>query len=95
MVEPSALLTAWVFNGSRANFPASVFSNRELAEAWILKHRLTGTLTRYPIDQGAYDWSIERGHFTPKKQEHTSPEFIQDFGCASFEHYHYEDGNPA
>jgi len=89
MVEISMV---WVFNGSRANFPAGIFSNREIAEAWISKHRLTGVLTCYPVDHGAYDWSIEQGIFTPKKQEHMSPDFIQKFGCASFDHYHYEDG---
>lgn len=95
MVDISAISSVWIFNGSRANFPAGVFSNRETAEAWILKHRLTGVLTLYPIDQGAYDWSIENGYFTPKKQEHLEPEFIQKFGCASFEHYHFENGFPA
>jgi hypothetical protein len=93
--EISKVSTVWVFNGPQANFPAAIFSNTEAAEALILKHRLTGRLTRYPIDRGAYDWSIDQGHFTPKKPEHSRLEFIQKFGCASFEHHHYEDGGCA
>lgn len=43
----------WVFNGG-GDFPAGVFTTRELAEAWIAKHRLVGVLTKYPLDIGVY-----------------------------------------
>ena len=85
----------WVFNGARAQFPAGVFADLTLAESWVGKHRLTGVLTRYPVDSGAYDWSIKTGIFQAEKPEHSTPDFIQGFGCASFEHYHYEDGELA
>ncbi|MEW6735671.1 MAG: hypothetical protein AB1489_30550 [Acidobacteriota bacterium] len=81
----------WVFNGVRSNFPSAIFSNRELAEDWIKKYQLTGTLTVYPVDISAYEWSIINGYFHPKKDEHFSPEFIGRFS-SGHEHYHYEEG---
>lgn len=52
--------TVWVFNGGRNSFPSGVFSQRELAEEWIRKNKITGTITAYPINQGVYDWAIGR-----------------------------------
>jgi len=54
--------------------------------------RLTGTLTRYPVDQAVYNWAIEGGLFTPKNEKHKSPEFIANFSSATQEHFHFEDG---
>ena len=82
----------WVFNGNGARFPSAVFSSREKAEAWIAAHALSGTLTRYPIDQSVYDWAIEQGYFAPTGERHTTAAFIQNFSSAHQEHYHYEDG---
>lgn len=92
MADMSDIATAWVFNAARSNFPGGVFSTLNAAEVWIQTHGLTGTLTRYPLDQGAYDWAITRGYFTASKPEHRSPEFIGGFSAASQEHYHYENG---
>lgn len=83
---------AWVFNGETANFPSAVFSERKLAEDWIRRHKLTGTLTAYPVDIGAYQWCLEKDYFTPKKESHSTAEFIANFSSASQEHYHYEEG---
>lgn len=82
----------WVFNGVQANFPSGIFSARELAEAWILKYRLTGTLTEYPLDVGMYDYSISKGFFTPKKEEHQTSLFIGKFTDGGMQHFHFEDG---
>ena len=82
----------WVFNGANAQFPSGVFSSRERAEEWIQKHRLTGTLTKYPVDMSVYDWAIENGLFKLKDEENKSAHFIQRFSSAKQEHYHYEDG---
>ncbi len=85
--------TIWVFCGSgHSNFPSGVFSRREIAEAWIKQHSCSGTLTLYPVDQGAYDWAIERGTFRPDKPEHYAPAFIESFSDAAQEHYYYENG---
>ena len=90
-IEGSKVL--WVFNGAGGRFPAGVFTAKELAERWIATHRLSGTLTAYPLDVGAYDWAVEAGLFTPKRDEHSSPEFIGTFTSASQEHFHYENGS--
>ena len=82
----------WVFNGG-GTFPAGVFTTRENAEAWIARHRLTGTLTKYPLDVGLYEWALERGAFKPKRPDQSGPAFVARFSSASLEHYHYTDGD--
>ena len=82
----------WVFSGAEKHFPGGVFTGREYADAWIAKHRLTGTLTRYPLDVGAYDWAIDKGIFRPRKPHESEPKFIGGFSDAGMEHYHYEAG---
>lgn len=81
----------WVFNGRRATFPSGVFSSRESADAWIAKHSLKGTLTKYPLNVGAYEHAIEMEWFTPQKPYQEESEFIGRFTSASQEHHHYED----
>ena len=64
-----------------------------MAESWIQKNRLTGTLTLYPVDVGAYEWAIDNGLFRPNKAHESTSEFIGGFSDARMEHYHYEDGH--
>lgn len=92
MADMSDVTTVWIFNGARSNFPSGVFSILETAETWIRRYSLTGTLTRYPVDESAYDWALSRGYFTISKPEQQSPDFIGRFSAANQEHYHYEDG---
>jgi hypothetical protein len=82
----------WIFSGAKRHFPGGVFTRRDVAESWIGKNRLTGTLTLYPVDVGAYEWAIDKGLFRPKKPHESEPEFIGGFSDAGMEHYHYEDG---
>ena len=82
----------WVFNGADSNFPSGIFADRENAEKWIKKHKLTCTLTLYPINKGVYDWAIEEGIFNPSRDYQNTPAFIQKFSSASQEHYHYLEG---
>lgn len=84
--------SVWVFSGAKSHFPGGIFTKLEVAESWIRRNRLTGTLTLYPVDQGAYEWAIERGLFQPRKPREFTPEFIGGFSAANMEHYHYEDG---
>jgi hypothetical protein len=91
MTDIYGIPTVWVFNGARSNFPSGVFTTREVAETWISKHGLTGTLTRYPLDQGAFDWSVDHGYFKPKRDDQRTAEFIAQFAGGQ-EHYHYEGG---
>ena len=47
----------WVFNGARGTFPGGIFTDLDRAEHWIEEHRLTGTLTAYPLfhlEHGGY-----------------------------------------
>jgi len=81
----------WVFNGNHHKFPSGVFTDKQLAEDWIEKNKLTGTLTAYPINQGVYDWAIEKGYFKPKRDDQKTPSFIANFSSASQEHEHYEN----
>ena len=80
----------WVFNADGARFPGAVFAQRPAAEQWIKQYRLTGTLTLYPLNEGAYDWALRTGNFTPKKE--ATPSFVGSFTSASQEHYHYTNG---
>jgi hypothetical protein len=86
------LSVVWVFNGNNNHFPSGVFTDQKLAEEWIEKNKLTGTLTAYPLNQGIYDWAIERGYFKPKRGDQTTPSFIGNFSSAYQNHHHYEDG---
>ena len=84
----------WVFNGSagRAAFPGGVFRTQAAAEAWIAKHRLSGTLSWYPLDVGMYDLAVDKGWFQPKTPAHASARFIGGFSSEVPPHFHYEDG---
>jgi hypothetical protein len=82
----------WVFHGDGARFSGGVFTSLEKAEAWIFKHSLSGLLTAYPKDVGSYDWCVDNGFFTPKKEVHKSSQFVGGFTSAHQEHYHYENG---
>jgi hypothetical protein len=82
----------WIFVGDGGRFPSGAFSTRERAEAWIQQHRLTGMLTAYPIDRGAYDWAVEVGAFKANTEAKRTAKFIGQFSSVSLDHHHYEDG---
>jgi hypothetical protein len=85
----------WVFIGSQDSktsaFPGGVFSTQERAESWIAMHNLSGTLTLYRLDVGAYDWAVQNGYFRPTKPNQVTPEFIASFSGGDI-HFHYEHG---
>src|SRR5262245_27529892 len=89
-IDTNDLRQGWRFNGNLNPFPSAAFTEPRLAEAWIRKYQLEGTLTAYPLNIGVYDWAIENAYFTPKKEEHSSPDFIANFSSATQEHYHFE-----
>ena len=53
-------------------------------------------LTKYPINQGVFDWANEKNitNLKPEKfaEKSNDPIFIGGFTTASMEHFHYEDG---
>ncbi len=89
--EPTEI---WVFHGAGARFAGGVFGNREAGLSWAAKHALTGVLTCYPLNEGAYDWALRSGAFAPKRPEHREAHFIGGFTSASMDHVHVEDGIP-
>ena len=80
----------WVFKAEKAVFPCGVFSSPDAAAAWIGKHRLSGVLTAYPLDQGVYDWAVENGYFGRAKP--ATPAFVGSFTSQYQKHYHYVEG---
>ena len=82
----------WVFHGVGARFASGVFASLEEASKWIEVEHLTGVLTAYPLNEGAYAWAVRTGAFVPKGPEQCSPGFVQKFSSASQLHAHFEDG---
>jgi hypothetical protein len=85
--------TVWVFNGEFSNLPAGVFSTKSSAEDWIRQHSLSGTLSEFPLDRGAYDHAVDEGLFKPKKAHETEPQFIETFSPRLY-HDHWWEGKP-
>ena len=63
----------WVVQGSRASFPSAIFSTKEKAVQWIEKYKISGMLSKYPIDISIYDWTIMKGFFKPKRDDQKLP----------------------
>ncbi|USE71335.1 hypothetical protein CTT31_19815 [Pseudoalteromonas maricaloris] len=88
--------SVWIFNKNNAAFSGGVFSKLDLAENWIKDNSLTGILTKYPLDQGVFDWAVENEMHNIKAEKiaekSKQPNFIGGFTSASQEHYHYEKG---
>ncbi len=82
----------WIFHGVNSRFGNAVFTDINIAKAWIKKYKLSGIVTLYPLDISIYDWAIESGFFKPKEPKHLLPDFIEKFTSASQEHYHFENG---
>lgn len=85
-------MEVWVFYGINGRFASGIFSNKENAEIWIKKHKLSGTLTWYIVDEGIYDWALINGYFEIKRSTQQESEFIGKFTSGSQPHFHYENG---
>lgn len=84
--EPGSV---WLFFGGRQ--VGGAFSSPERAEEWIAEHRLSGVLTEYPLDTGAFDHVRASGVSIPD----TDPEAIANYVSARQDHFHYRHGLPA
>lgn len=86
----------WVFNSPKQPLSGGIFESLSLAETWVKRNKLTGMLTKYPINQGTLDWAIQNNlvNMKPEKLDakKEDPDFIGGFTSASMEHYHYENG---
>ena len=86
----------WIFVGDGGAHPGGAFSTRERAESWIAARRLSGVLTAYPLDEGAFDWAHRTGAVTGRARDRgDDPVFVGNFVTAVQDHYHYEHGRPA
>lgn len=84
----------WLFHGAGGRFASGVFTTQERAEVWIALHGLSGVLTRYAVDAGAYEQAVADRSFRPSQPQHYTAEFIQRFADGSV-HQHYEAGSRA
>ena len=86
----------WLFMGVGGRFPASAFTEKSAAEAWIAKHKLTGMLSAMPVNKGVFEWAVENDalNLKPEKLEDKCRDsrFIGTCTSASLEHYHYAKG---
>ncbi len=81
----------WVLNCG-GTFPCGIFESKEKANDIILKYKLSGCLSYYPLNKLIYEWVEEKGFFSPKNDYQKTAKFIGCFSSAYQEHYHYEDG---
>jgi hypothetical protein len=82
----------WIFHGEGARFASGVFTTEDLALEWVARHRLTGVVTQYPVNAGAYDEAIANGWFRPSKPHHGTPTHVAGFSPGHTEHIHVRDG---
>jgi hypothetical protein len=89
----------WIFHASGARFAGGAFQDVAVAEYWIQKHKLTGVLTAYPLDEGCFDWALRMGSAGIKgqklKEKSLDPAFVGGFTSASQVHIHFENGTRA
>lgn len=85
MVEQQAV---FVFHGTGSQFGNAVFSSVEQAAAWIARHKLTGLLTAYDLDEPAYD-RLKREDRLPRfRRSSEESEIVQRF-CDGSRHWRF------
>jgi hypothetical protein len=86
------MITVWMFTGDSSKLPSGIFSSKGKAEDWVRRHKLTGTLSEFPLDNGTYDHAIAEGLFEPRKEHETEAWFIADFS-PRLPHEHWRNGD--
>ncbi|MEM8501405.1 MAG: hypothetical protein AAF542_25575 [Pseudomonadota bacterium] len=87
-------LHVWIFTGNNGSgFPSGAFDSLEIAEDWISEHKLSGTLTAYPLNTGVYDWVVTNELVGDSVTSKYSPDYVSKFSSAMQDHIHYENGN--
>ncbi len=85
----------WVFHGTGAQFASGIFQSVGYAESWIRKWGLSGVLTVYPLDEGAFDWALRTGAVDMKPEtaeKHRRDSTKHQTYAWSPHHRHYEKG---
>ena len=80
----------FVFHGAEAKFASGVYDSFEDAKRSISTHKMSGNLTRYSVNETAYDYAVRNDLFQPKPTQ--SESFVQNFTSDSQEHYHFHNG---
>lgn len=95
-IERDYKKSVWIFNGANSQFSGGVFERLIDAEYWINNNKLTGVLTKYPLNKGVFDWAEEHDLISMKperlEEKRKDPLFIGGLTTASMEHFHYENG---
>jgi hypothetical protein len=80
----------WVIVGEQGKCTSGVFSDLDSAEQWISLHSLTGLLSQYPLNEGAFDWAVKTERIKRSFAETATPGMIGSF-CSYLNYYHYKD----
>ena len=83
----------WVFEGNdlperHSHHPSAVFSSLRTALEWLGRHRLSGLLTSYVVDEPAFERSLRRGT-VPERQRDGA---LRQVWAGGEEHYHVVEG---
>ena len=81
----------WVFHGEKARFSSGVFSELEIAKHWIETNKLSGILTKYPVNKSCYEWAIDQKVYEPKESDRMAKK-MESFTSHGQEHYHFSNG---
>lgn len=81
----------YVFHGHGSRYANAVFSSVEQAKEWARRWRLTGLLTRYEVDDPAFDRLQKAGRLPANVVDDPSPWRVQVF-CEGGWHEHFVEG---
>ena len=87
----------YAFHGTGSRYANAVFSSVTVATQWITRHKLTGLLTAYYVDDPGYDRKKRAGNLPKFKQGNDESSIIQWYVDGG-EHVHYflgiQEGTP-
>lgn len=78
----------WVFHGQSVGNASAIFSTFIKASEWCQENRVSGILSKYPIDIALYDWAASKHGF----KRHVSDAGKEDFTEGGQQHIHFEQG---
>ena len=88
--QSSFIQHVFIFHGSGAKFAAGVYDGLDAAKRNIAAHKMSGLLTKYSLNETAFDYAIRNKLFEPKEEK--PAHFVQRFTSAAQDHFHFENG---
>ncbi len=86
----------WIFHASKSDYASGAFTTYELAASWIKENSLTGLLTSYPLDEGAFDWAMRNNVVGVRdsvlERGRKDPMWIGRYFPAARDSHHFIDG---